>query len=113
VARSVLPREAFAIGQMVFKAGDPPRFAYLLQSGVVEVVLEDGTVVSTLEAGAIFGEMALIEDSPRSAGVRATEAANCILITRQEFERRLEKSDPFVRSMLKILAQRLRVTNEN
>ena len=113
MARVVLPRESFATGQMIFKTGDPPRFAYLLQSGVVEVVLEDGTVVSTLEAGAIFGEMALIDESPRSAGVRAVEAVNCILITRQEFERRLEKSDPFVRSMLKILAQRLRITNEN
>jgi CRP/FNR family transcriptional regulator, cyclic AMP receptor protein len=113
VARAILPRESFAVGQMIFKTGDTPRFAYLLQAGVVEVVLEDGAVVSTLEAGAIFGEMALIDESARSAGVRVAEAATCILITRQEFERRLEKSDPFVRSMLKLLAQRLRVTNEN
>ena len=113
MARAILPRESFAIGQMIFKTGDAPRFAYLLQSGVVEVVLDDGTVVSTLEAGAIFGEMALIDESPRSAGVRAVEPANCILITRQEFERRLEKSDPFVRSMLKLLSQRLRATNES
>ena len=77
------------------------------------MVLQDGTVVSLLEAGAIFGEMALIDESPRSAGVRVKDAANCILITRQEFERRLENSDPFVRSMLKLLAQRLRVTNDS
>ena len=101
------------MGSMIFKPGDPPRYAYLLQAGVVEVVLQDGTVVSLLEAGAIFGEMALIDESPRSAGVRVKDAANCILITRQEFERRLENSDPFVRSMLKLLAQRLRVTNDS
>lgn len=112
MAREVLPREAYAIGTNIFKHGDPPRFAYLLAAGEVEIVLEDETVVGTLDAGAIFGEMALIDSAPRSATVRVKEPATCVLITRQEFERRLEKSDPFVRSMLKLLAQRLRTTNE-
>ena len=113
MAKEVLPREAYAIGTNIFKAGDPPRFAYLLAAGTVEIVLEDGAVVGTLEAGAIFGEMALIDVSPRSATARVKEPATCVLITRQEFERRLDKSDPFVRSMLKLLSQRLRTTNEN
>ena len=113
MAKEVLPREAYAIGSNIFKIGDPPRFAYLLAAGTVEIVLEDGKVVGTLEPGAIFGETALIDATPRSATVRVKEAATCVLITRQEFERRLEKSDPFVRSMLKLLSQRLRTTNES
>ncbi len=112
MAREILPREAYAVGTNIFKHGDPPRFAYLLAAGEVEIVLADGNVVGKLEAGAIFGEMALIDASPRSATVRVVEPATCVLITRQEFERRLESSDPFVRSMLKLLAQRLRNTNE-
>lgn len=112
MAKEILPREAYSLGSNIFKLGDPPRFAYLLAAGAVEIVLEDGTVVGTLEAGAIFGEMALIDESPRSATARVKEPATCVLITRQEFERRLEKSDPFVRSMLKLLSQRLRTTNE-
>ncbi len=112
MAREILPREAYAVGTNIFKHGDPPRFAYLLAAGEVEIVLADGNVVDKLEAGAIFGEMALIDASPRSATVRVVEPVTCVLITRQEFERRLENSDPFVRSMLKLLAQRLRTTND-
>lgn len=112
VARDILPREAFALGTDIFKKGDPPRFAYLLASGVVEIVIEDGTVVGTLQPGAIFGEMALIDEGPRSASARVKEPATCILITRQEFEKRLSKSDAFVRAMLNLLVQRLRSTNE-
>jgi CRP-like cAMP-binding protein len=113
VAKEILPREAYTLGSNIFNIGDPPSFAYLLAAGKVEIILEDGSVVVTLEPGAIFGGMALIDDTPRSASARVKEPATCILITRREFENRLENSDPFVRSMLKLLSQRLRTTNLN
>ena len=37
LAKEVLPREAYAIGTNIFKVGDPPRFAYLLAAGTVEI----------------------------------------------------------------------------
>ena len=107
----ILKRSLFAQGQRLFKAGDPPVCAYLIQSGQVDIVIErDGqeVCVSTLEAGDMVGEMALIDEQPRVATAVAKHAATCVVLTAIEFQRRLERSDPFVRAMLKVITKRLR-----
>jgi CRP-like cAMP-binding protein len=107
----ILRRETFAIGQAIFKAGDSPRCAYLIQSGAVEVTAtREGKDVAlgTLKAGDMFGEMALIDAQARSATAVAKEATTCVVITPVEFQKRLESSDPFVRSMLRSLTTKLR-----
>ena len=107
----VLERQAFAPGQALFRAGDAPRCAYLIQSGAVDIVVtRDGqdVVIDSLEPGGLVGEMALVDAEPRSATAVAKQATNCVVITRTDFARRLEKSDPFVRSMVKVLVRRLR-----
>lgn len=107
----ILRRETFAIGQAIFKAGDSPRCAYLIQSGAVEVsTTREGKEVplGQLKAGDMFGEMALIDAQPRSATATAKEATTCVVLTPVEFQKRLEGSDPFVRSMLRSLTSKLR-----
>lgn len=65
-------------------------------------------VVDTLVAGELLGEMALVDSQPRSATAVAKVVTTCIVITPTDFQHRLEKSDPFVRAMLKVLTRRLR-----
>lgn len=111
MAADILQRQSFRVGGVIFSAGEPPRFAYLIQSGRVDVVIDQGEtkkVVGTLEAGDMLGEMALVDKQPRSASAVAKDATTCIVITPQDFKRRLDKSDAFVRAMIKVLTQRLR-----
>jgi|SRR5215471_9422504 len=57
-------------GDVIFKDGDAPDKMYVVISGVVEIHLRDA-VIETVPQGGTFGEMALIDSSPRSATVIA------------------------------------------
>ncbi len=107
----ILRRESFSIGQVIFKAGDVPRFAYLIQAGAVDITVErDGkpVLLGTLVAGKLLGEMALIDAKPRSAMATAKEPKTCVVISVIEFQRRLEASDPLVGSLVRSLSGKLR-----
>lgn len=111
----VLRRESFATGQVIFAAGEGPRFAYLIQSGSVAIsVLRDGkpVVLGTLKAGELLGEMALIDAKPRSATATATEPTTCVVVTAVEFQKRLESSDALVRAVVRSLSGKLRHADE-
>ena len=111
LGKEILERQVFHVGEVVFRVGEPPRCAYLIQSGTIDVMVPvSGTdqVVDTLEAGELLGEMALVDSQPRSATAVAKVVTTCIVITPTDFQHRLEKSDPFVRAMLKVLTRRLR-----
>jgi CRP-like cAMP-binding protein len=64
----------------VFRQGEPGDYFYIVQSGRAEVIL-DGRVVRTLGNGECFGEIALLRDQPRTAGVRAS-ADTPLLVSR-------------------------------
>jgi len=107
--KPILDRRAYEAGQQIFKAGDRVNHAYLVQTGSVEIFKEGSEeVLNTVGAGGIFGEMALIDDQPRSASARAISPCNVIVINRPMFEQKLKGSDPFVQALLKILVGNLR-----
>ena len=63
----------FAAGQEVFREGEPGAEMYIIEDGEVEIVKQHGATekrLSRLGPGDFFGEMALLEDRPRSAGAR-------------------------------------------
>jgi len=111
MASQVLQRQTFKPGDKIFKEGDEGNLAYVVQDGEVEIVkVIDGTeqVLGTIGKGGIFGEMALIDSSPRMAAARAATGTTIICVTRQMFEEKLRKSDPFIRGLLNILADTIR-----
>ncbi len=106
----ILERRFVPKDTLIMKEGDPGNSAYLIQSGSVEVYTENDEKhirLAKLELGEIFGEMALVFDEQRTASVRALEDCNLIVITRQSFQQKLEKTDPTIRAIVRMLTQRI------
>src|SRR5262249_39777851 len=76
---------AAAADQSVFSAGDPGDRFYIVERGEVHVVDGDGVMVARIGEGGYFGEIALVRDVPRTAGVRAPAEADLLALDRDEF----------------------------
>ena len=108
----ILERRFVPKGTVIIEEGEEGYCAYLIQSGAVQVYKKnDGQIqeLARLEAGEICGEMAIIDDetTKRSANVRTTSDCNLIIITRAAFKEKLENSDPTVKAVVEMLAERL------
>ena len=90
-----LYREEFAAGTTVFRQGDAGNAMYFLISGEAEVIRhregDRDKELADLKAGDVFGEMALLNDAPRNAEVRARSALRVYKILRQDFEEIIRK----------------------
>lgn len=106
-----LHREIFPSGETIFKEGDPGNTAYIIEEGCVEVVVSS-TQTSLIHKGELFGEIALIDQQPRTATVRAVENTVLIPIPRQLVKELLEKTDPVVRHLLLTILERYRSTRK-
>jgi EAL domain-containing protein (putative c-di-GMP-specific phosphodiesterase class I) len=106
-----LAHRRFAPGHVLFEAGDTPDAAYIVEKGWVEIFVRgaDGIQrLTLLGPGEIFGEMALIDDSPRSAGARALEEVDCVLVDRVQILREIDRATPLMQLLLRTLIFRLR-----
>ena len=111
----------YAAGERIFDQGAPPDSVYFIVSGVVDIFINlSGTDrklrLQTLSPGAVFGEMAIIAPSPRSANVAAVEPTRCWQLPAEMFDR-IKTEEPglafaLLSNMADIFAQRLRATNQ-
>lgn len=98
-------------GQILFREGDPPDTAYLIERGDIEVRARQRgreVVLSLLGPGDLVGEMAVIDDSPRTATAVALSEAVLFPIDRSQIAERLAATDPIVRSLLEGQLKRYR-----
>jgi len=110
-AKRFIDRKVFYAGDKIFKEGEPGDRAYIVERGMVEIFKNiDGkeVVLGTINKGGIFGEMALIDNSPRMAAARAVQQTTLVIITRDVFESKLAKADPFVRGLINIFVKNIR-----
>jgi CRP-like cAMP-binding protein len=108
-----LTRErSYPKGSVILFQDDPGDSLFVLRNGRVKVVLigEDGreVILGVLEPGAHFGELALIDDQPRSAHVIAMEDAQLLILRREDFRRRVEANPTVAWALLTELSRRLR-----
>jgi CRP-like cAMP-binding protein len=90
-------------GETLFSEGAEGDCAYYIRSGAIEVTRRVGSaevVIALEQEGGIVGEMALIDNQPRSATARAVEPTTLIVVPKSEFETYLEGSDPVIRRLL-------------
>lgn len=98
----------FHEGASIIREGTPGDALYILVDGEVSVQRR-GLPVVTLGIGSFFGEMALFDDSPRSATVVAEGPVMCLVITRARLHKLLRSEPAISLGLLKELARRLRV----
>ncbi len=104
-----LHRETYPAGEIIFKEGDPGNSAYIVEEGCVEVTVSH-TQSTRIGKGELFGEIALIDQQPRTATVRAADHTVLIPIPRQLVKELLENTDPVVRHLLLTILERFRST---
>ena len=103
-------------GSVIVFADDPGDSLYIVRAGRVKVVLlgDDGreVILGVLGVGEHFGELALIDDQPRSAHVIALEDSVLLVLRREEFRRRVEASPAVAWALLTELSRRLRTADK-
>jgi len=103
-------KKRFSKGETLIREGNA-ECAYIIESGNVEiVVLRDSQLiqVATRGPGSLIGEMAMIDDKPRTATVRALDDCTVLEITREEFAQRVESADPVIKMVMRVVTARYR-----
>jgi len=99
--------ERVAGGTTIFKAGDPADHLFVVQEGTVDIKLGD-KLLEHIGPGGLFGEMAMIDGSTRSADAIAKEDSMILPIDQQRFDFMITETPFFARTVMKVLVDRLR-----
>ena len=105
--------ETFEDGEVIFADGANGDWMYVVESGEVEISKIVGgrkIVIETMKPGDLFGEMAYIDKTPRSATATARGTTEVGIIDRQFFDQEFNKLSADFQQMLKLVAYRLRKT---
>jgi len=102
--------QPLAAGQTLFKEGEPGELMYVLMSGTAEISVHR-RVVETAQAGAIIGEMGMIDDGARSATVVAKSDCQLLPIDRRQFNFLIQQTPNFALHVMRVIADRLRKTD--
>jgi CRP-like cAMP-binding protein len=101
----------FKAGSVIFREGDDARELYVVKSGNVRIQIGNRTITE-LGADSIFGEMALIDSEPRSASAIAVSDVELVPVSEKQFLFLVSQTPYFALKVMRVLAQRLRVTNK-
>jgi CRP-like cAMP-binding protein len=103
--------QSFKAGGVIFREGDEARDLFVIKSGQVRIQIGNRTVTE-LAADSIFGEMALIDNEPRSATAVAVTDVELVAVSEKQFLFLVSQTPYFALKVMRVLAQRLRVTNK-
>jgi CRP/FNR family transcriptional regulator len=112
--------EKYYEGEIIFEENDSGDKLYIIKSGgvkIIKIIEEDKEkTLAIFSKGILFGEMAILDNSVRSATAKAIEDTQVFTITRENFEKLIEKNPltaiKILKGLVRILSQRLRTTNE-
>jgi len=108
-----IDRELFSRGSKIFRDGEPGNCAYLIEKGSVEISAHrkgKKFVLATLNEGDLLGEMALIDDSVRSATATALEETEVVIISLDYLKNKFDQADPMLKLLLNVILGRFRAT---
>ncbi|MCC6210401.1 MAG: Crp/Fnr family transcriptional regulator [Burkholderiales bacterium] len=108
----VVTRRSATRGTVIMAAGDPIDSLYIVISGRLKVMMSDAegkeVILSLIGPGEYFGEMGLIDDSPRSASVVSIEPCELLAVSKRDFKKCLAESAEMAAAVMRGLVRRLR-----
>jgi CRP-like cAMP-binding protein len=111
LAKRFIPRD-YKSGEVIVRQGKGGEGMFTILSGSAEALVEtsDGekTIVNTFGPGNFFGEVAMLDDGPRTASVVATADTECLVLTRSDFLAVLRNDGEMATEIAMALARRLR-----
>jgi len=106
----------FPKGKVLFKQGERGGPAYIVNAGAVGLYREaQGRKIplATVRKGELFGEMAVIDGSPRMATAFALEDSKLAVIPSETMMDKVRKADPFIKAMIAMLMNNLRGVHDS
>ena len=114
--RSLLKVRQLPAGSPIFKMGDAGDAMYLIEGGRVRISVYDAdrnsVTLAELARGDFFGEMAILDDKPRSADASAIENARVLVLSRNDFHSFVRQEPNVALKMLSATNERLRRTDK-
>jgi signal transduction histidine kinase/predicted CoA-binding protein len=110
---TVVEEVRLGAGEMLFAEGDTGDRAYIVQDGRLEIVKNSSgreVLLSVRQAGEVFGELALLEEAPRMAGVRARTDSMLLTLHKEHLDNLLAHSPSAARAMLQTVLAHWRNT---
>jgi EAL domain-containing protein (putative c-di-GMP-specific phosphodiesterase class I)/CRP-like cAMP-binding protein len=104
-------KKQFKKGEVLIREGETGNYAYVIEAGNVEILVQrEGRQIQigTRGPGSLIGEMAMIDDKPRTATVRAVEDCDVLEISREDFAHRVESADPVLKMVMRVITTRYR-----
>jgi len=98
-----MEQKTYSDEDVIFSEGEAGNSAFLVASGAVEISRQSDSgkeVLGTINAGQMFGEMALISDKPRSATATTSGETICVLVPQKVFDSELQGSSALMRSLV-------------
>jgi|HigsolmetaGSP11D_1036233.scaffolds.fasta_scaffold01409_8 cAMP-binding proteins - catabolite gene activator and regulatory subunit of cAMP-dependent protein kinases len=115
IINNMCTRESYFAGHVLFREGDPGSVFYMVISGSVKIYTSNAEgqekILSIMKAGDSFGELALIDQEPRSASAQVMEDAVLYALRRDHFLSLLKANFEITVGIMKELSARLRETN--
>src|SRR5687767_1387926 len=109
-------RQRFGRDEAVFYQGDSGDSFYVILSGQVKVSVSSPegqeAILVMLDTGESFGELALLDEQPRSATIEATRPTEVLVMRREEFHRMIHQHPDVSLSLLRVMTKRLRDTDQ-
>jgi CRP/FNR family cyclic AMP-dependent transcriptional regulator len=111
-----LKTKEFDKGNYIFRQFETGQEAFIIKSGIVEIIKTTSNVsgskeeiLDTLQAGAVFGEIALIDNKPRMASAKAaSDNVSLHVLSKSQFSTMLDATNPFIKKLLTILTTLIR-----
>jgi CRP-like cAMP-binding protein len=105
-------------GDVLFEAGDEPDSIYVVLSGRIAIAIGNRpfdhreSVIALMDEGDLFGDMGMLDKSPRSAGARSLETSSVLEIPYSAVIEQLNKSSDLLWNVIRMLSRRLRAMDQ-
>ena len=103
---SILRSQTYEPGEMIVRRGEKAHSMYFISSGIVEIELPNQRV--TMGSGQYFGEIAILENTVRSATIKAKETTRVLILEAEDFQRLVESNPEMEKSIRRQTYERLK-----